>query len=564
MNRCSVAAAFASLLFLAGPPVLAATETTPWGPFEFPSPVRNQREAQLMYNEAKAPIVVAIRFLALADTTNTPWINQLLACGTGSPVRKDLVLAMIRASTLMAHRLAEDLEQGRIAADELRAGRNVNRSVRYAGPIAVVLEPVRISADGEQIPPPAIIEPHLRVFVSAAVPRCASDATGAYGRLGEFAGGFMITASPALELGWPTYSTTALGQRVVMATENLLAEGFCCGQESAFGLESLVNVYDYRDYQTKSKLRNTLRSLGNAKQRDITWVNKVRDAFGVPDRFPETYVKALRYGSGRIAGGEMVIWPTRPELFGEDETAAITNVRATTLADFLLALAWYAHIRADLISPAILESYDPERKYSFVGWPEEFRAALGSPDAEGESQSAPGGKVLEVFGTERKYSFVGQPDAIQDNIAFAFAAWKAEIEFAQLRVTRPFLERYAPDSEWRQATQIIAQGEADAVNRRRPQTYRPLFDDTAKAADTPAPYSAAVRTLDRKFGLPGYATLDGVERTTQPAGSPHELSWAGSSADISADSVEELRARLVRLYRDTYREQLGEPLPDNP
>jgi hypothetical protein len=36
------------------------------------------------------------------------------------------------------------------------------------------------------------------------------------------------------------------------------------------------------------------------------------------------------------------------------------------------------------------------------------------------------------------------------------------------------------------------------------------------------------------------------------------VSWAGKSASLPAGSLEEFRAGLRRLYRETFREQLGD------
>ena len=162
--RRSICCRLAAVLLCFAQPALAVVEMTPWGAFNFPPPVRHQREAQAMFAEAKAPIVVAIRFLAATDSRDAPWINHHLACGSNETVRPDLAQAMVRASTLMAYQLMVDLERGRTAAAEMRAGRPVDRPVRYAGPVTIVLEPVRISVEGEALPPPVAVEPHLRVF----------------------------------------------------------------------------------------------------------------------------------------------------------------------------------------------------------------------------------------------------------------------------------------------------------------------------------------------------------------------------------------------------------------
>ncbi len=536
----------ACLLLSAGQSAVAAVEATPWGPFEFPAPVRSQREAVAMYAEARAPIVIAIRFLAAAPT-ETPWINHHLACGTTGAVREDLGPAMVRASTLLAHRLSTELEQGRLAAAELRSGRTPASTVRYAGPVAVVLEPVTISTDGEPLSPPATVEPHLRVFVAASVPRCTTDATGAFGRVGELAGGFLITAAPALELGWPSWSPAVLGQRAVMGTDNLLADGFCCGEETAFGLDSLVNVFDYRDYQRKSRLRSTLKALGMERQRNAAWSSRVRDAFGIPERFADQQIRELRYGSGRIAPGEFTIWPA-----GTGSLTAAAATAPATLGDIVLGLAWYGHVRADLIAPVLLESYDPERKYSFVGWPEEFREAAATGDEEAAER---GGRVLEVFGAERKFSFVGQPAAIEDNVAFAFAAWKLETAFLEEQATRPFLA-LATDTATGKAWEAIARHEADAVRRRKSQTPRSLSAGPGNT-EALAGYAAALQTLDRPLVLPGFAALAGAT-SNQGGPATRVLRWAGKEATLKAGSIEELRSGLISLYAGTYRLEPGQ------
>ena len=254
-----------------------------------------------------------------------------------------------------------------------------------------------------------------------------------------------------------------------MATENELTDGFCCGQENSFGLESLVSVYDFRDYQTKSRLRSTIRTLANARQRDRAWLGKVRDAFGLPERFPATNVGGLAYGSGRIASGEFIVWPSRPRPLSvtQQESGPSGQQITASLADMILGLAWYAHSRADLISPSILETYDPERKYSFVGWPEEFRDTPAVDPADEAAVSAGTGKVLEVFGANQKLSFVGEPDAIAENIAFGFAAWRAEIALLEREVTRPFVAQHAPDSQRGRALQAVVSDEVEALARKQ-------------------------------------------------------------------------------------------------
>lgn len=500
-----------------------------------------------MYQEAKAPVVIAIRFLAAAPP-GTPWINHHLACGTTGTVRQDLGPAMVRASTVLAHRLATELDQGRTAAAELRAGRTPASVVRYAGPVAIVLEPVTISAAGEPLPPTVVVEPHLRVFVAATVPRCVMEATGAFGRIGELSGGFLVTAAPALELGWPSWSPALLGQRTVMGTDNLLADGFCCGQESSFGIESLASLFDYRDYQTKSRLRNTLKVLGTSRQRAGAWSSRVRDGFGLPDRFPEQQVLELRYGSGRIAAGEFTIWPAlvEPPGSGLRPATTVTAPGPATLGDIVLGLAWYAHVRADLLAPALLESYDPLRKYSFVGWPEEFRTVETTED---DAVTAPGGPVMEVFGEARRFSFIGAPEAIQDNIAFAFAAWRLETAFLEEQATRPFLglATHATGTAW----ETISREEADAVRRRQPQTFRSLYVQPGNAEGL-ASYAGALQTLNQPLVLPGLAG-EAHEAGDEVQPSTHVLRWAGKEATLGGRSIEELRAGLVRLYADTYR-----------
>jgi hypothetical protein len=549
-----MARGWACLLLLHGAPALALTEQTPWGPFNFPPPVRSEREAQAMFDEAKVPIVVAIRFLAATDSTSAPWVTRHLACGTNGSVRKDLAQAMVRASTVLAYRLAADLDHHKQLAANQRAGLPVSRPVRYAGPIAIVLEPIRISLAGEPLPPPVAVEPHLRVFVTASVPRCSDEATGAFGRLGELPGGFMITASPALELGWPTAAPNTLGQRIVMATENALTDGFCCGQEANFSLDSLVSVYDFRDYQTKAKLRATLRTLATAKQRDARWIGKVRDAFGLPERYPASSVQSLHYGEGRIASGEFTLWPVKGAAKDEAAPAPLA-----TLADIVMGLAWYAHTRADLVSPAILETYDPERKYSFVGWPEEFRESsqpLGQtgPDATGESSP---GKVLEVFGTERKFSFVGEAESLAENIAFAFAAWKAEAELGERLATRPFIALFGADDGTGRAFRALTRMEADALASRRVQAYKKDLETSAGEAAPSSAYATALRILDDKLRLPGFATLNPASgNAVATTGTRVTLRWADKSVPLLAGHAEELHAGLRRLYRDTFRERL--------
>lgn len=535
----------AACVLLTAGPALAAVEATPWGPYEFPTPVRSQAEAVAMNAEARVPIVVAIRFLAAAPE-RTPWINHHLACGTAGQVRADLGSTMVRASTLLAHRLATSLEQGRVAAAQLRAGRLPASVVRYAGPVAVILEPVTISADGEPLSPTAIVEPHLRVFVAASVPRCSNEATGAFGRIGELPVGFLVTAAPSLELGWPSWSPTLLGQRAVMATDDLLAEGFCCGQETAFGLDSLVGLFDHRDYQTKNRLRNALRTLGTSRQRNGAWVSRVRDVFGIPDRFPDDQVRELRFGSGRVAASEFVIWPSGTRL-----PAAATGPAGLTaaLAELVLGLAWHAHVRADLIAPALLESYDPGRKYSFVGWPEEFREI---PGAGYDPTVGGGGRVLEVFGVERKLSFVGQPGEIEDNLAFAFAAWQVETAFLEEEGTLPFVG--AADAALGKAWQLVAREEAAAVRRRQLQPYRSFYAGSGDPAL--AGYAAALQTLDQPLVLPGFAGMASLE---SDAGVPRVrlLRWQGREAILEAGSIEELKAGLIRLYASTYHLEPG-------
>jgi hypothetical protein len=543
-------------LLLAGTPAFALTEQTPWGPFDFPPPVRSPREAQAMFDEARLPIVVAIRFLAATDSRDAPWVNRHLACGSSGEVRKDLAQAMVRASTRLAYQLAADLDERRRQAADQRAGLQTGQPVRYAGPLAIVLEPVRISSNGEPLPPPVSVEPHLRVFATVSVPRCRVDATGAFGRVGELPGGFMITASPALELGWPTAAPNALGHRIVMATETALTDGFCCGQEANFALDSLVSVYDFRDFQTKAKLRTTLRTLATAKQRDARWIGRVRDAFGLPDRYPASSVQSLQYGAGRITPGEFTLWPAQASASGAAAPAPVAS-----LADVVMGLAWYAHTRADLISPAILETYDPERKYSFVGWPEEFRETfqlVGPAVPDGAEAPAPG-KVLEVFGTERRLSFVGEPESIAENIAFAFAAWQAEVALLEQQVTRPFLALFGPDGDKGRALRTLTGMEADTRTRRRVQSYAKELEASAGGGAATSAYVSALGVLDDKLRLPGFATLNPVSgRTVDAAGLRHTLRWADKSASLPAGHAEEFRAALRRLYRETFRERLGE------
>ncbi len=556
----------AGLMLLISAPALAVVEATPWGTFDFPPAIRSQREAQAMYATAKVPIVVAIRFLGIADTPEAPWINHYLACGANGTVRQDFAQSLVRASTLLAYRLAQDLEQGKRAATELLAGRPASQTVRYTGPVTIVLEPVRISAQGEVLPPPVAVEPHFRVFVSASVPRCASEATGAFGRAGELPGGFMITASPSLELGWPSYSTATLGQRVVMATDNELVDGFCCGQEYIFGLESLVNVHDFRDYQTKSRLKATLRTLASDKKRGGAWESRVRDAFGLPERFPTRKVQGLQYGTGGMSTEEFVIWPAEPRPLlaaGQLPQLAAGGAMTSTIADLVLGLAWYAHSRADLISPAVLEIYDPERKYSLVGWPEEFREAPAANDPEASDEpttSVAGGRILEVYGADRKFSFVGSPDAIAENIAFAFAAWRAEIEWLEREVTRPFLTRYAEGTPIGQSLQTIASAEMDAVSRRRAKTFQPVFTGSQKEDSTLADYASALRSLDGPLTLPGMAMPGGSSPdTAAPVVTGRmitSLSWAGKRAEVASGTAGELRSGLIRLYRENFGDQL--------
>ena len=562
----SIAVGCVGMILLFSNAAHAVVGMTPWGPFDFPPPVRSQREAQSMHDEARAPIVVAIRFLAATDRGDAPWINRHLACGTNDTVRTDLAQAMVRASTLLAHSLTTDLERGRQAAAELRSGRVPDRPVRYGGPVSIVLEPVRISAAGEALPPTVVVEPHLRVFVSASVPRCARNATGAFGSAGVVHGGYLVTASPALELGWPTYSPNVLGQRVVMATDNQLTDGFCCGQENSFGLDSLISIYDFRDYQTKSRLRNTLETLATAKRRDPSWFRKVRDAFGLPERYSEINVGSLAYGSGRIASGEFVIWPTKPEAIAalKPEAAAPSQQVGMSLADVILGLAWYAHSRAELISPALLETYDPERKYSFVGWPEEFRDELSAEPNEQADEAAaalPTGGVLEVFGAERRFSFVGEPDAIAENIAFAIAAWKAETELLDRTVTQPFLALYATGSSREQAVATITRGEADATARNRLQQLQSVLAGAVSGTPALDSYISALSVLDGRLPLPGLtgSRLDPESARTAASASSqrYTLRWAGNSVAVPAGSAEELRLSLRRLYRDTFREELG-------
>lgn len=544
-------------LLLMAFPALALPEPTPWGPFDFPQPVRSQREAQAMFDEARVPIVIAIRFLAATDSIDAPWVNRHLACGNNGAVRKDLSQAMVRASTRSAYQLASELDLLRQLAHNQRAGLPASQPVRYAGPVAIVLEPIRISSVGEPLPPPVVVEPHLRVFLTAPVPRCSSDATGAFGRLGELPGGFMITASPALELGWPTSAPNALGQRIVMATDNALTDGFCCGQEANFSLDSLVSVYDFRDYQTKSRLQATLRTLATARQRDRRWIGKVRDAFGLPERYPASSVENLRYGEGRIASGEFTLWPAADG--ARDKVGAGPVV---PLADMVMALAWYAHSRAGLISPAILETYDPERKYSFVGWPEEFREvdslrASGTADPAGVPPVRR--EVLEVFGTERKLSFVGEAESIADNIAFGFAAWRAEVDAAEQLATQPFLASYRPDSEKGRALATLTGLEAQALASRRPRAYQKDLESVAGGGPlASSAYVNALRAIDAGPDLPGFATFGPAARESAGRGEAQvTLRWAGRSASLPASSLEALRAGVRRLYRETYGEKLG-------
>ena len=229
-------------------------------------------------------------------------------------------------------------------------------------------------------------------------------------------------------------------------------------------------------------------------------------------------------------------------------------MQPATLADIVMGLAWYAHSRADLISPALLESYDPDRKYSFVGWPEEFREASSSSD--GIVVSGPSsGNVLEVFGTDRKFSFVGEPESIADNIAFAFSAWQAEIDLSERLVTQPFMAMHGQDGEKGRALSGIAGMEAAALARRRFQTYTQELEASAGGgAPLASAYANALRVLDDKLRLPGFATLNPVsEGAVEGSRTQVTLHWGGTSTSLPAGHAEELRAGLRRLYAERFR-----------
>ena len=508
-----------------------------------------------MFAEARAPIVVAIRFLAATDSRTAPWVHRHLACGSSGEVRTDLAQAMVRASTRFARQLAIELDQRRRLSADQRAGLPTDQPVRYAGPVGIVLEPIRISTKGEPLPPPVSVEPHLRVFVTAPVPRCSVDATGAFGRLAEWSAGFMITASPSLELGWPTSAPNALGHRIVMATDTALTDGFCCGQEANFALDSLFSIYDFRDYQTKAKLRTTLHALATARQRDGRWVGKVRDAFGLPERYPASSVQSLQFGTGRIASGEFTLWPADPE-----GPAKARPSQPAALADMIMGLAWHAQSRAELISPALLESYDPGRKYSFVGWPEEFRETEAADHASDAAASAPASaKVLEIFGTDRKLSFVGSPESIKDNLAFAFAAWQVELDLFERAVLQPFIAPDGPAGEKARAYRVLAGMEADALARRRLQAFHGDLKASAGSAAADTAYARALQSADAELRLPGFGAFNADSlRGTDGSDSLFTVRWNGKSASLPARDVEQLRAGLRRLYRERFHDPLGE------
>lgn len=535
------------LAMLSASSVFASPESTPWGSYDFPLPIHHPRDARATYAEARLPIVIAVRFLASADSADTPWIHPSLACGDGR-VRKDLTAAMVRASTLGAAELVAALDEQIAGATALRNGTPVSTVLRYAGPVHVVLEPMRITVEGEAVPQLPVVEPHLRVFVSASVPRCAVDATGAFGLLGEITSSFMITASSALELGWPSYAMSAQGQRIVMATDNMLTDGFCCGQEASFGLDTLISVFDYRDYRYKDRLRNTIRRLATSRQRDRRWMMQVRDAFGVPDRFPSGHVQQLRYGTGRLAPNEFVVWPARTDVFASESPQALP-----VPADFLMALAGFAHSRAELISPAILESYDPERRYSFVGWPEEFLA--WEPTAEREPASAStGGRILEVFGAERRFSFVGSADALDENIDFAFAAWQLQTAYSQSQVTDRFRAAFTPTAEMDRFMRTLLRMEAQARRERQPGSIRSVL----AGGEGPAAYAAALASVGQPLRFLDHASTPEASLEQGTAGE-HLLQWHDQQIAIDAKTVTDLYLSLVDLYKTRFATHLAGP-----
>lgn len=70
-------------------------------------------------------------------------------------------------------------------------------------------------------------------------------------------------------------------------------------------------------------------------------------------------------------------------------------------------------------------------------------------------------------------------------------------------------------------------------------------------------YANALRVLDDKLRLPGFATLNRDRGgAIETSGARHTLRWAQASTSLPAGSVEEFRAGLRRVYRETFRERL--------
>ncbi len=105
--------------------------------------------------------------------------------------------------------------------------------------------------------------------------------------------------------------------------------------------------------------------------------------------------------------------------------------------------------------------------------------------------------------------------------------------------------------------------EADALARRRSPTFlKELEASAGGGATTPSTYACALRVMDDKLRLPGFATLNPASGgAVDMSGATLTLRWAGKSASLTAGNAEELRAGLRRLYRDRFREQLDEGGP---
>ena len=511
--------------------------SAPKGNFEKWPAEDTPEKAAAASQAAEIPVVVAIRYLAQSEAEVGNWDSvwqYTRACQEGN-LRPDLAATMVRASTLLAGAQVRALVNSMLRGDFLRKNadhpewfKNDSWGYQYAGPLRIILEPVKLNSKGEMILPSRLVDPHIRVFVTASVAPCQSKSNGAFGTKLEITPRIAITVHPAFGLGIRSFQYSPWP--LAVATLNSFREGFCCGPAgSAFS--ALTGPPGDKPPQL---YYDTVRDLLTTATRSADWstqTGKYLDLF--PSDIPsgeQGASRSIKFNSGRIGSLGLIVLPSRAEDL-ETRTsgtgsAARPELVLPTYDDFILGIARAISKNLNAFGPSVVAAYDSSK-----------------PSPAALAKANDGSLRVEV----------------------ALDLWKEEVEFVERTKTVPFMKYWREDGPFGSAAISIVQSDEKA---RSSQTFAWIT-----AAITVAGAGALTATNNMALSQQALAAGAGVALTAGQAEmaattasdsvstalQTHMIKVGGREVSISAGNLEEFHGQLVQVYGAMFPEERPTP-----